>query len=76
MCYHLSRKPISVVKAVLHQNCTSIHIKPPDDVPPDDKWTWCDWAPFSKSPSLTIFGCLRDCKIKLILKENTTEHFK
>lgn len=47
MCYHMSRKPISVVKAVLHQNCTSSPIKPPDDVPPDDKWTWCDWAPFN-----------------------------
>lgn len=42
MCYHLSRKPISVVKAVLHRNCSSL--TPPSDVVPNG--TWCDWAPF------------------------------
>lgn len=46
MCYHMSRKPISVVKAVLHQNCSNL--KPPDDVQPSNKGTWCDWAPFSE----------------------------
>ncbi|KAF5296310.1 hypothetical protein FQA39_LY12527 [Lamprigera yunnana] len=47
MCYHLSRKPISVVKTVLHQNCTNL--TPPADVTPGNKDTWCDWAPFDGS---------------------------
>ncbi|CAG9831094.1 unnamed protein product [Diabrotica balteata] len=41
MCYHLSRKPISVVKAVLHRNCSNL--VPPDSNEPSN---WCDWAPF------------------------------
>lgn len=45
MAYHMSRKPISVVKAVLHQNCSQF--TPPSHLQPDNKWTWCDWAPFS-----------------------------
>lgn len=44
MCYHLSRKPISVVKAVLHRNCSDL--KPPEPNEPND---WCDWAPFGGS---------------------------
>ncbi|KAF5281308.1 hypothetical protein FQR65_LT14769 [Abscondita terminalis] len=45
-CYHLSRKPISVVKAVLHQNCSSL-IPPPGVNPNQDDW--CDWVPFNGS---------------------------
>ncbi|XP_056645400.1 glucose-6-phosphate exchanger SLC37A2 isoform X2 [Diorhabda carinulata] len=41
MCYHLSRKPISVVKTVLHRNCSKL--VPPDSNEPSN---WCDWAPF------------------------------
>lgn len=41
MCYHLSRKPISVVKTVLHRNCSSL--TPPS---PNEPQNWCDWAPF------------------------------
>ncbi|KAJ8980374.1 hypothetical protein NQ317_009368 [Molorchus minor] len=44
MCYHLSRKPISVVKAVLHRNCTQL--TPPS---PDEPKNWCDWEPFDGS---------------------------
>ncbi|CAG9815143.1 unnamed protein product [Phaedon cochleariae] len=46
MCYHMSRKPISVVKAVLHRNCSSL--KPPEDNEPNN---WCDWAPFDGTDS-------------------------
>lgn len=48
-CYHMSRKPISVVKNVLNLNCSSL--SPPPDIIIDDKNkdTWCDWAPFGKS---------------------------
>ncbi|XP_018567451.1 glucose-6-phosphate exchanger SLC37A2 isoform X2 [Anoplophora glabripennis] len=43
MCYHLSRKPISVVKTVLHRNCSGLSL-PSTSSPPDH---WCDWAPFN-----------------------------
>ena len=48
MCYHLTRKPISVVKNVLSVNCSSL--SPPPDVPVNstNRDTWCDWAPFGK----------------------------
>ncbi|CAG9861625.1 unnamed protein product [Phyllotreta striolata] len=46
MCYHLSRKPISVVKAVLHRNCSDL--QPPHPNEPND---WCDWAPFGGTDS-------------------------
>ncbi|XP_076256411.1 major facilitator superfamily transporter 16 isoform X2 [Rhynchophorus ferrugineus] len=44
MCYHLSRKPISVVKTVLHRNCSKL--TPPS---PNEPNNWCDWAPFDGS---------------------------
>ncbi|XP_023015190.1 major Facilitator Superfamily Transporter 16 isoform X5 [Leptinotarsa decemlineata] len=43
MCYHLSRKPISVVKAVLHRNCSDLT---PETKDPNNS---CDWAPFDGS---------------------------
>lgn len=48
MCYHLTRKPISVVKNILSQNCSNL--APPPDVFVNDsnRDTWCDWAPFGK----------------------------
>ncbi|XP_037795021.1 uncharacterized protein LOC119590426 [Penaeus monodon] len=42
--YHLSRKPISVVKNVLNQNCTDL--TPP--VPNPNNSHWCDWKPFGE----------------------------
>ncbi|XP_063907193.1 glucose-6-phosphate exchanger SLC37A2 isoform X2 [Zophobas morio] len=49
MSYHLSRKPISVVKTVLHQNCSGM--TPPPDIDPSNRGTWCDWAPFNGTDS-------------------------
>ncbi|CAH2014105.1 unnamed protein product [Acanthoscelides obtectus] len=46
ICYHLSRKPISVVKAVLHRNCSALPAPSTDE--PNN---WCDWAPFDGSDS-------------------------
>lgn len=45
-CYHMTRKPISVVKNVLSLNCSNL--SPPDDIIINDtnRDTWCDWAPF------------------------------
>lgn len=44
-CFHMCRKPLSVVKAVLHRNCSAL--TPPGDIPIYDNATWCDWAPFN-----------------------------
>ena len=47
-CYHMSRKPISVVKNVLNRNCSGL-IPPPDIFVNDsNRNTWCDWAPFGQ----------------------------
>ncbi|XP_072948638.1 glucose-6-phosphate exchanger SLC37A2 isoform X2 [Epargyreus clarus] len=55
MTYHLTRKPISVVKSVLHQNCSALP-PPPDVVPGDDQW--CNWPPFNTSDANTLLGTL------------------
>ncbi|XP_046382489.1 glucose-6-phosphate exchanger SLC37A2 isoform X1 [Ischnura elegans] len=51
--YHLSRKPISVVKNVLHQNCSSL--TPPVGV---NDSNWCNWAPFDGSDGPALLGTL------------------
>lgn len=54
MSYHLTRKPLSVVKAVLHQNCSQLI--PDPDVAPGGEANWCDWAPFGEY-NLSIVLC-------------------
>ena len=52
-CYHLSRKPISVVKNVLNQNCSDYPV--PNGFVFNNvtnKENWCDWAPFGKLVNL------------------------
>lgn len=49
--YHLSRKPISVVKSVLNQNCTNM--TDPDHT---NNTHWCDWKPFDGENSQTLLG--------------------
>lgn len=50
MCYHLTRKPISVVKSVLHRNCTALN-RPSNYVLIEgtNESTWCDYPPFGES---------------------------
>ncbi|XP_030382308.1 glucose-6-phosphate exchanger SLC37A2 isoform X2 [Scaptodrosophila lebanonensis] len=50
-CYHMSRKPISVVKSVLHGNCTNPAPQPHDA---ND----CGYPPFDGPDSSTLFGML------------------
>lgn len=52
--YHASRKPITVVKAQLHHNCTE------DDTPHPEtnSTTWCDWKPFDRDNYAKLFGQL------------------
>lgn len=48
-CYHLTRKPISVVKAVLHRNCSSVEISQQvKSITDASDETWCDYPPFGK----------------------------
>lgn len=49
-CYHLTRKPISVVKAVLHRNCSLVEIPKQLSLVKDvsNESTWCDYAPFGE----------------------------
>ncbi|KAG9482420.1 glucose-6-phosphate exchanger SLC37A2 isoform X2 [Eleutherodactylus coqui] len=54
--YHLSRKPLSVVKGQLHQNCSAIP-NPPANISGNDT-TWCSWAPFDKSNYKELLGSL------------------
>ncbi|XP_054482198.1 glucose-6-phosphate exchanger SLC37A2 [Anoplopoma fimbria] len=54
--YHLSRKPISIVKSELHRNCSSV-IRPAD-LNITNNATWCDWAPFDQDNYQTLFGVL------------------
>ncbi|XP_064618388.1 glucose-6-phosphate exchanger SLC37A2-like [Liolophura sinensis] len=59
--YHLSRKPVSVVKSVLHQNCSLLTLGVGNwhnisNSTKDD--TWCDWPPFDKSDYDELLGSL------------------
>ncbi|OXU23239.1 hypothetical protein TSAR_010883 [Trichomalopsis sarcophagae] len=55
-CYHLTRKPISVVKNVLSLNCTGR--LPPPDFDGLNNDTWCDWAPFDGPNASALLGAL------------------
>ncbi|XP_017087309.2 glucose-6-phosphate exchanger SLC37A2 [Drosophila bipectinata] len=48
-CYHMSRKPISVVKSVLQGNCSTIQVA---------KGQECGYAPFDGPDATTLFGML------------------
>ncbi|XP_023589855.1 glucose-6-phosphate exchanger SLC37A2 [Trichechus manatus latirostris] len=56
-CYHMSRKPISVVKSRLHQNCSDL-IKPINDTHTINDTTWCSWAPFDKDNYKELLGAV------------------
>uniref|UniRef100_A0A8B9HBE6 Glucose-6-phosphate exchanger SLC37A2 n=1 Tax=Astyanax mexicanus TaxID=7994 RepID=A0A8B9HBE6_ASTMX len=57
--YHLSRKPISIVKSQLHRNCSFV-IRP-TDLNITDNDTWCDWAPFDQDNYQNLFGYIDNC---------------
>lgn len=56
-CYHLSRKPLSVVKSVFHANCTEIAEKHHQHIVPENA-TFCDWEPFNGDNYNSLFGTL------------------
>ncbi|XP_047513323.1 glucose-6-phosphate exchanger SLC37A2 isoform X1 [Pieris napi] len=55
MTYHLTRKPISVVKSILHQNCSALPPRPGLTAADDQ---WCNWAPFNTDDANTLLGAL------------------
>jgi Major Facilitator Superfamily len=57
VCYHMTRKPIAVVKSVLHRNCSDIPRPPSLDLSKDDD-TWCDYAPFDGEDASALLGFL------------------
>uniref|UniRef100_A0A3Q3JIR4 Glucose-6-phosphate exchanger SLC37A2 n=1 Tax=Monopterus albus TaxID=43700 RepID=A0A3Q3JIR4_MONAL len=57
--YHLSRKPISIVKSELHRNCSTVI--QPVELNITNNATWCDWAPFDRKNYETLFGVLDNC---------------
>ena len=60
----MSRKPISVVKNVLSQNCSGLIPPPGTHIDDDNKDSWCDWAPFGE---LLVISCFLKFKMTLIL---------
>ncbi|MBW00385.1 Glucose-6-phosphate exchanger SLC37A2, partial [Eschrichtius robustus] len=56
-CYHMSRKPISVVKSRLHRNCSGM-IRPINDTHSLNDTTWCNWAPFDQSNYKELLGAV------------------
>jgi OPA family glycerol-3-phosphate transporter-like MFS transporter 1/2 len=57
-CYHMSRRPLTVVKTVLAPNCSQL--VPPAGIPalPNRSDTWCAWAPFDVPNPNHLFGLL------------------
>ncbi|KAL0281050.1 UNVERIFIED_CONTAM: hypothetical protein PYX00_002165 [Menopon gallinae] len=60
MAYHMTRKPISVVKNVFHRNCSDVPrpnvVSPALDVGNDSDW--CEWAPFEGEHAEALLGML------------------
>lgn len=56
-CFHMTRKPLSVIKTVLHRNCTDI---PNPEFHSTKDSTWCEYAPFdgSDADAKALFGLL------------------
>ncbi|KAG5677445.1 hypothetical protein PVAND_007203 [Polypedilum vanderplanki] len=60
VCYHMTRKPLAVVKSVLHRNCSDVappipHILTLTNSNDD---TWCDYAPFDGADANALLGFL------------------
>ncbi|CAL8068469.1 unnamed protein product [Calicophoron daubneyi] len=55
--FHLSRKPISVVKSVLHGNCVETAEREGKIIVPENA-SFCYWKPFDKDNYASLFGAL------------------
>lgn len=57
VCYHMTRKPIAVVKSVLHRNCSDLP-RPSDLGLHGDDDNWCDYKPFDGPDASALLGFL------------------
>ena len=59
VCYHMTRKPMAVVKSVLHRNCSDLP-RPSgiDRTVLGDDDTWCDYTPFDGPDANALLGFL------------------
>ncbi|KAL3886701.1 hypothetical protein ACJMK2_026680 [Sinanodonta woodiana] len=58
MSYHLSRKPISVVKSELHRNCSKETRPGNGSSGTNSTDNWCDWSPFENDDYKQLLGSL------------------
>ena len=58
MVYHMSRRPISIVKSELHENCSSEAVQKHKNVDHRNDSEWCDWKPFDGDNATTLLGWL------------------
>ncbi|XP_054709352.1 glucose-6-phosphate exchanger SLC37A2-like [Uloborus diversus] len=56
--FHLSRRPLAVVKNSLNQDCSKL--TPPPDIVLNNltRHNWCDWAPFDQKNANRLLGIL------------------
>lgn len=67
-CYHMTRKPMSIVKNVLSFNCSTLSLPPNFLINSSNRDTWCDWAPFGKNNIILIILIIQNLnKIYYIL---------
>lgn len=57
-CYHMTRRPLSIVKSVLHQDCRYATPDASIVVTENNSQTWCNWAPFDGDDAPRLFSYL------------------
>lgn len=57
-CYHMTRRPLSIAKSVLHRDCRFADPDPTVVVTQNTSETWCDWAPFDGPDAAHLFSFL------------------
>lgn len=57
-CYHMTRRPLSVVKSVLHEDCRYARPDASIVVTENNSRTWCNWAPFDGDNAPHLFSYL------------------
>lgn len=58
VCYHMTRKPLAVVKSVLHRNCSDLPKLATDTITLDSDDTSCNYAPFDGPDASALLGFL------------------
>ncbi|XP_015928183.1 glucose-6-phosphate exchanger SLC37A2 [Parasteatoda tepidariorum] len=56
--YHMSRRPLAIVKNSLNQDCSRLTPPPGVIINNNTRDNWCDWAPFDQSNANRLLGVL------------------